>query len=619
MTEVRRLRVRYGDDVTDLEVLLPPHATIEVLADILGAADSSLSINGRVLPAWHSLDQSGVFDGVVLDIDRPNSLQSDDHPVVVVDQLAGLPGGDSRLLPQGTFGFSASPEAENAFSLEVSDTGRITVLPGVSPVVIDNVRITGRTALTDRILNAGASRYTIGQLPPSGIPIDPSTTRQRTRSAIGSTVRSVTPPVLPRLEPEGFPMAWLGTIPVVLLLVVVGFVASPAFFAVAAVILAATTAALLVRRMSRQKEVRDHHERTKRLVETFEKVVVAARRSVEQELRLANPSIPELARAARGEVAGYWNRSRGDRDFANVVVGYGEVDWEVQVDSEFELTTALQQIVDDNSLLTSVPIVADLTMGPVGIVGPRDFALPCARAIAVTLATQSSASDLRISLAADENQLGQWDWLKWLPQLNPTHPIAVSPHEADRMVSSWRTPGHDWLQAVLVDQPKWAIDRNSLLSLVADEPGKQTLVIVAEDIDDLPACSTTIEIGDDGVATVTADEVVHRFVSPVAAATTPTDTIARGAAWLHREFGEDPVGITATGVRPFHIESRRRDFAAADEPVLMPTDDARVDDTVSVAEPTDVIENDGVADTGEFDGDDRSDDTRWSQRPRDLD
>jgi len=613
MTEVRRLRVRYGDEANDLEVLLPASATIEVLADVLGAADSSLSVGGRPLLAWHSLDQAGVFDGVLVDIDHRRVVDVDEQPVVVVDQLAGLPGGDSRLLPQGVFGFSSSPLSENSFSLDVSETGGVTVRPGVSPVVIDNVRIVGPTPLTDRILNAGSARYAIGQLPPSGIPTDPSMTRQRTRATTGSSNRSVTPPSLPWLEPAAFPTAWIAAIPLFLLAVILGMSANAAFFAVAAAVLAATAAVFIFRRAARTKEVRTYKETTRRLVERFESEVVTARRSVERDLRRANPSIPELARAARGEVAGYWNRSRGDLDFAKVVVGYGELEWKVDVDSDFELATVLQQIVDDNTLLTSVPIVADLTSGPIGVIGPRSVALPCARAIAATLATQSPSTDLRLSLAADESQLHEWDWLKWLPQLHPTHPVALSPDEADRMVSAWRTPGHDWLQVVIVDRPKWAVDQNSLLCVVAEETGNQSLILIADDVEDLPECATKIVISGDGMATVTVGDQTHRFVSPVAAAEVPTDTIARGAAWLHRDFGEDPVGITATGVRPFHLEMRRLDLTAPEELNPIVPDDPRANDTVSIAQPEEVID----LTEDEQPVDDYAN-TRWSQLRRDL-
>ncbi len=593
MTEVRRIRVRDGNERNDLEVRLPPSATVEVLADELGATGKALSVDGRTLASWHSLDQAGVFDGVLLEIEDPQRVDKAERPVVVIDQLAGLPGGVSRLLPSGRLDFSSSPASDDSFYLDISESGDVTVHPGVSPVVIDNVRIAHPTPLTDGILNVGASRYAVGQLPPSGIPSDLPISRKRARSAPESTARSVSPPVLPRFESAQFSAVWILPIPIVLLLGGLGMGVDRGFFALMAAVLVAVSALALAQWMTIRTEMRSQRELTRRVVGRFEADVVAMRRSVERDLRRANPAIPELARAARGEDAGSWDRRRGDPDFAHVAVGYGELAWSVPVESDVELSPLLQQVVENNSLLTGVPIIADLTKGSVGIVGPRDMVLPCARALTVTLATQSPASDVRFSLVADKTRLADWDWLKWLPQLHLTHPIALSSEETDQMVSSWRTPGSRWLQVGIVDLPKWATGQISLLNSVANEPGDQALIIMADEVADLPECETVVVIDADGMSTVTTGGATHRFVSPAAAAEVPTDTIARGAASLHRTFGEDRVGASAPRIRAFDIECRRLDAANALIPPPippMPPVSEKADDRVDIAAPQDVID-----------------------------
>lgn len=597
MSQLRRLRVSDGGQTRDLEVCLPRMATVEVLAKTIGVAGRSLSIDGRALAGWHSLDDAGVFDGVILEVDRSSVVEKKYAPVVVVDQLAGLPGGDSRLLESGRLDFSPSPDSEESFSLEISETGDVTVVPGTAPVVIDNVLIAAPTPLKGRILNVGSARFAVGRLPqidtsisPSDMAADSSATRQRARTAPGPISQPVTPPLLPSIEPARFTALWAFLVSAVLVLVVLGIVVTPNFFALLAAVLAVAAAVLLGNRVRMNHEIRSHQEQTKRLVRRFETDVVSARHSVEGHLRRANPPIAELARAARGEVARYRNRSRGDVDFAQVVVGYGELDWQLEVESEVELAPALRRVLDDNAMLVSVPIVADLAAGTVGIVGDRDMALPCARAIAVTLATQSPGSDVRFSLVADEGQLGDWDWLKWLPQLDRTHPIALSRDEVARMFSASRTRGNDWLRVVIVDQPKWAADERGLLAEMANESDKRALIIICDDIADLPDCETIVVIGEDGMSTVTVSGATQRFVSPVAAGEGPTDTIARGAARLHRDLDENPVQTATPTVRPFDIESRRIDLAKIQFPPPIPTETPDDPDTVSRAGPPEVID-----------------------------
>lgn len=158
------------------------------------------------------------------------------------------------------------------------------------------------------------------------------------------------------------------------------------------------------------------------------------------------------------------------------------------------------------------------------------------------------------------------------------------------MVSAWRTPESRWLQVGIVDLPKSATGQISLLSSVANEQGDEALIIIADEVADLPECETVVVIDADGMSTVTAGGATHRFVSPAAAAEVPTDTIARGAASLHRAFGEDRVGVSAPRIRAFDIERRRLDAMNALIPPPVPPGDEKADDRVDVAEPQDVID-----------------------------
>ena len=559
MTLTRRLRIEFSGEQTDLEVLLPDDATVATLADLLGASTEDLMVDGRVVPPWSTLADVDVRDGAVIDLDQtPPIGRPAVAPVVALEKIAGCGGPVSRPLAPGTHEIPADADGASAFALLVGDGGAVTVLPRSGPLVIDNVRITEPTPLGAQVLIVGSARYKVGPLHTDDGGVDATARPIRRHRGPVDTRRRVAAAMLPRMDAPAAANGWMWPVPAVIVLGVLGIVVHPVFFVGAAVALALSFLLLLRTRqaaLARRAAVRAETAAT---IENFSRHVARERRSVAEALRGEHPSTADLVRRAAAR-QGFRLRHEDEHDFGRVAIGYGDLPWSIEVDSDFVLDPSIQTVVDRNDVLASVPIHIDLTAGPIGIVGPRARRLAVARTIAVEVCSRWSAADVRLAIATEPTDLDDWDWSKWAPHLDETRHVATTLAAADRMISSWRTPGHDWLQLVFVDQPKWMADEGSLLQVITGEPERQCVVIMADTIDELPWCDTLVELEADGTIGVrTPDADPARFVSPRHTPRAAADTILRAAAAGHSDPGSSPDADGPHGVRPFQLEADAR-------------------------------------------------------------
>ena len=564
MSYTRRLRIEFSGEQTDLEVVLPDDATVATLADLLGASTEDLMVDGRVVPPWSTLADADVRDGAVIDLDQtPPVGRPAVAPVVALEKVAGCHGPVSRPLTPGTHEVPADADGSSAFALLVGDGGAVTVLPRSGPVVIDNVRITEPTPLGPEVLIVGGARYKVGPLQADDGGVDTTARPIRRHRGPVDTRRRVAPAVLPRLDGPTASNGWLWPVPVVVLLGVLGIVSHPLFFVGAALALALSFGLLLRARQSSVAARSAVRAETVATIENFSRHVARERRSVAEALRGEHPSTADLVRRAAAR-QGFRLRHEDEHDFGRVAIGYGDLPWSIEVESDFVLDPAIQTVVDRNDVLASVPIHIDLTAGPIGIVGPRAQRLAIARTIAVEVCSRWSAADVRFAIATEATDLDDWGWGKWAPHLDETRHVATSLAAADRMVSSWRTPGHDWLQLVFVDQPKWMADEGSLLQVITGEPERQCLVVLADTIDELPWCDTLVELEADGTIGVRGpDADPARFVSPRHTPVSAADVILRAAAAGQPDPASSPDPDGPHGVRPFQLEADARPEAPA--------------------------------------------------------
>jgi S-DNA-T family DNA segregation ATPase FtsK/SpoIIIE len=122
-----------------------------------------------------------------------------------------------------------------------------------------------------------------------------------------------------------------------------------------------------------------------------------------------------------------WERRPGDADFLSVRAGRAPVAHAARpkVDPGHDPLAEYEQALLDEArdvaeiwgTVDDVPVAVALRAAPVlAVVGPRERASACARAMLMQLATWHAPSDLRLAVAhasRDED----WDWAKWLPHI----------------------------------------------------------------------------------------------------------------------------------------------------------------------------------------------------------
>ena len=65
--------------------------------------------------------------------------------------------------------------------------------------------------------------------------------------------------------------------------------------------------------------------------------------------------------------------------------------------------------------IPDLPIVANLSHGPVGYIGPRNLVLEQLQLLVMQLAVFHSYHDVQVITIMPEEERDQWDWLRWLP------------------------------------------------------------------------------------------------------------------------------------------------------------------------------------------------------------
>ena len=164
-----------------------------------------------------------------------------------------------------------------------------------------------------------------------------------------------------------------------------------------------------------------------------------------------------------------WSEPLDDPAFGHAAVALGALPWQPDLSRSVDLSAATFAALKEHQALPAVPLVVDLTLGPLGLVGPREMTLAVARQVVLNRAVLSSPRDLAIGVAANRRTIKDWTWIESLPHLTrrpgPRHPLRV------------------------LDDPTRA--------------GDPAEIIIATDSEQLPeSCSMSLVIGDNGTCTV---------------------------------------------------------------------------------------------------------------------
>ncbi|MGI5166778.1 type VII secretion protein EccCa [Spirillospora sp. CA-253888] len=126
-----------------------------------------------------------------------------------------------------------------------------------------------------------------------------------------------------------------------------------------------------------------------------------------------------------------WERRPEDGDFGQVRIGAGPQRLAVQLiapetkpveDLEPMSAGALRRFMRTHSTVPALPVAINLrSFSRVFLSGDGEAARAMVRALVMQLASFHSPDDVRISLCTSQENLGHWDWMKWLPHtLHPT-------------------------------------------------------------------------------------------------------------------------------------------------------------------------------------------------------
>ncbi len=175
--------------------------------------------------------------------------------------------------------------------------------------------------------------------------------------------------------------------------------------------------------------------------------------------------------------------------FATVAIAAGDVSWRPRFDKPAMVSAAAASAVQPLHKLASAPITADLKTGSLGIVGRRDQRLAAARHVVMSLAARSSADDIEFAILARSDRATDWRWADGLPHVACESPTATPILVVD---------GVDQLEALGLPD-------------LLEATGGIGAIVLADDPESLPLCSTVMFIGDAGMAAV-VDHATGRTV-----------------------------------------------------------------------------------------------------------
>ncbi len=135
----------------------------------------------------------------------------------------------------------------------------------------------------------------------------------------------------------------------------------------------------------------------------------AARADLADRERYLHPDPAELVVRTRSRAPILGIRPPGHPLFAKVGVIVADMPWMPNFDDIRAIPDTLGPYLQPLMSLPSIPIAADLLVGPLGIVGSRAAAAACARHIILSLHALSTP-DLRVHIAASPERAPVWDW-----------------------------------------------------------------------------------------------------------------------------------------------------------------------------------------------------------------
>ncbi len=147
----------------------------------------------------------------------------------------------------------------------------------------------------------------------------------------------------------------------------------------------------------------------------------AAEKAERARRRAFGPDILELRRRVELPSSRLWERRLTSADALTFRLGMGTVSWSPagsafsEVDSKTD--TEVIEMLAARSSLEHVEVLANLSDGPVGLIGNDADVMSAARSCLLQLGTHHGPADINVAVLTSEERLSEWEWAQWLPHL----------------------------------------------------------------------------------------------------------------------------------------------------------------------------------------------------------
>ncbi len=404
--------------------------------------------------------------------------------VIEIRQIAGLTAGTVLPLDKGSFHFRNSG-AEVQFSLHIESRNRVMVVPGDGFLRINDEDVEGPTRLGSGIIDVGNARFIVRQ-------------RSAERRLAGDELLTESQPVItvPDLQESPAP-ASTGAKPQ----------------SVSRKRRTGVFGGLTSGRWADQSAAGQHSalptteqtSTTKTAKGMFGGLTTGRwagansasldgdswefledirdiRRDQADQHRALHPHPVETEYRLKCGGTGLWNRESHHSLFGRVAIAYADLAWSPLFDNPDAIPARLRPHIAAISTLPSVPVTANLPIGPLGIFGDRASALAVARQALLAIATTSKPTNFELGVFANDEFVDDWEWINQLPESFFAASGNSQPFVFADGIHGYRRAGE-------------------LHPIAQREAG---VVVVTETVDSLPAdCGTVIQVDEYGYCRVT--------------------------------------------------------------------------------------------------------------------
>ena len=443
-------------------------------ADLLPSGAETIAAEEAHTPGAHDASVDQPMTTTADDTDDPEArlaarATTPEIGQLELRQIAGLTSGVTMRLDPERYDFSENSNEGIGFQIEVDHNERALVIPGASEIKVDTVTAAEPTLIGAGVLDVGSARFLVRHR------------REHKRATDWlDQYESIDRPEPLINVPQGLGLDTDA---------------------------AATPEPSKGFRRRKKKAAAAPVAAPALNVTSWEFIerVRATRIELADRERYLHPDPAELAERAAHRAPILGIRPPGHPLFGKVGVLVADMPWMPRFDDISAVPDSLGPYMKPLMSLPSLPIAADLMVGPLGIVGSRNATVACARHIMISLYGLST-SDLHLHVVAGDDHIDSWEWA-----------FDIAPERAIDVGPSFPLVVVDGMENFAAS----GLNHNDAIDKRAG------LVILAESVEDLPAyCGTVLQVDRSGGGLLT-NHLGHIIAgTPIGVTTSFASTVA---------------------------------------------------------------------------------------------